>query len=165
MDNILKECLVNRSDKNSFRFALICAVCGTVWESTPIPVEEQNQNVYIAAKQAAYENKYFSDKTLELWDLCYAFFEHPYRINLNIDQREYLLVKSFHVVFEAIIDDLIAGDQRLPKELLDQEDGKRVDHMYQYHELTNNEREENIYYIGDSKYYKRSNNEPKGLKE
>ena len=55
MDNILKECLVNRSEKNSFRFALICAVCGTVWESTPIPVEEHNQNVYIAAKQAACE--------------------------------------------------------------------------------------------------------------
>lgn len=104
-------------------------------------------------KQIKY--KYFSDKTLELWDLCYAFFEHPYRINLNIDQREYLLVKSFHVVFESIIDELIAGDQRLPKELLDQEDGKRVDHMYQYQELTNNNREENIYYIGDSKYYKR----------
>lgn len=104
-------------------------------------------------KQIKY--KYFSDKALELWDLCYAFFECPYRINLNIDQREYLLVKSFHVVFESIIDDLIAGDQRLPKELLDQEDGKRVDHMYQYQELTNNEKEENIYYIGDSKYYKR----------
>ena len=55
MDNILKERLVNRSDKNSFRFALICAVCGTVWESTPIPVEEQNQSAYIAAKQAACE--------------------------------------------------------------------------------------------------------------
>lgn len=104
-------------------------------------------------KQIKY--KYFSDKALELWDLCYAFFEHPYQINLNIDQREYLLVKSFHVVFESIIDELIAGDQRLPKELLDQEDGKRVDHMYQYQELTNNDREENIYYIGDSKYYKR----------
>ena len=49
-------------------------------------------------KQIKY--KYFSDKALELWDLCYAFFEHPYQINLNIDQREYLLVKSFHVVFE-----------------------------------------------------------------
>ena len=108
-------------------------------------------------KQIKY--KYFSDKALELWDLCYAFFEHPYRINLNIDQKEYLLVKSFHVVFEAIIDDLIAGDQKLPKELLDQEDGKRVDHMYQWQELTNNNEEEadNIYYIGDSKYYKRGN--------
>jgi len=106
-------------------------------------------------KQIKY--KYFSDKSLELWDLCYAFFEHPYRINMNVDQREYLLVKSFHVVFEAIIDELIAGDQSLPKELTDQEDGKRVDHMFQYQELTNNDTDDDIYYIGDSKYYKRGN--------
>lgn len=101
--------------------------------------------------------KYFSDKALELWELCYAFFEHPYQINMNVDQREYLLVKSFHVVFEAIIDELIAGDQKLPKELIDQEDGKRVDHMFQYQELTNNDNDDTIYYIGDSKYYKRGN--------
>ena len=55
MDNILKERLVNRSDKNSFRFALICSVCGGVWESTPIPAAEQHHSAYIAAKQAACE--------------------------------------------------------------------------------------------------------------
>ena len=108
-------------------------------------------------KQIKY--KYYSDKALELWDLCYAFFDRPENVTLNVDQREYLLVKSFHVVFEAIIDELIAGDQRkqLPKELKDQPDGKRVDHMYQYKELTNNDNDDNIYYIGDSKYYKRGN--------
>lgn len=106
-------------------------------------------------KQIKY--KYFSDKALELWELCYAFFDRPDNIMLNVDQREYLLVKSFHIVFEAIIDELIAGDQKLPKELKDQPDGKRVDHIYQYHELTNNDSEDNIYYIGDSKYYKRGN--------
>ena len=101
--------------------------------------------------------KYFSDKALELWEMCYAFFDRPNNIMLNVDQREYLLVKSFHIVFEAIIDELIAGDQTLPKELKDQADGKRVDHLYQYQELTNNDKNENIYYIGDSKYYKRGN--------
>ena len=106
-------------------------------------------------KQIKY--KYFSDKALELWELCYAFFDRPDNIMLNVDQREYLLVKSFHIVFEAIIDELIAGDQKLPKELKDQPDGKRVDHLYQYQELTNNETDDNIYYIGDSKYYKRGN--------
>lgn len=106
-------------------------------------------------KQIKY--KYFSDKALELWELCYAFFDRPDNIMLNIDQREYLLVKSFHIVFEAIIDELIAGDQKLPKELKDQSDGKRVDHIYQYQELTNNTTDDNIYYIGDSKYYKRGN--------
>lgn len=106
-------------------------------------------------KQIKY--KYFSDKALELWELCYAFFDRPDNIMLNVDQREYLLVKSFHIVFEAIIDELIAGDQKLPKELKDQPDGKRVDHLYQYQELTNNDKTDNIYYIGDSKYYKRGN--------
>lgn len=106
-------------------------------------------------KQIKY--KYFSDKALELWELCYAFFDRPDNIMLNVDQREYLLVKSFHIVFEAIIDELIAGDQKLPKELKDQPDGKRVDHIYQYQELTNNTTDDNIYYIVDSKYYKRGN--------
>lgn len=111
-------------------------------------------------KQIKY--KYFSDKALELWELCYAFFDRPDNIMLNVDQREYMLVKSFHIVFEAIIDELIAGDQKLPKELKDQPDGKRVDHLYQYKELTNNDTDDNIYYIGDSKYYKRGNSLGKG---
>lgn len=106
-------------------------------------------------KQIKY--KYFSDKALELWSYCYAFFDRPDNLTLNVDQKEYLLVKSFHVVFEAIIDELIAGDQKLPKDLKDQPDGKRVDHLYQYKELTNNDKDDDIYYIGDSKYYKRGN--------
>lgn len=114
-------------------------------------------NGYGKTRLRQIKYKYFSDKSLELWDLCYAFFEKPYQINLNVDQKEYLLVKSFHIVFEAIIDELIAGDQKLPKELLDQEDGKRVDHMFQWQQLTNNDSDEDIYYIGDSKYYKRGN--------
>ncbi len=105
-------------------------------------------------KQIKY--KYFSDKAKELWELCFAFFDRPENVALNVDQREYLLVKSFHIVFEAIIDELI-GDKNLPQDLKDQPDGKRVDHMYQYQELTNNETDDTIYYIGDSKYYKRGN--------
>lgn len=106
-------------------------------------------------KQIKY--KYYSDKALELWEICYAFFDRPDNVMLRIDKREYLLVKSFHVVFEAIIDELIAGDQKLPKELKDQPDGKRVDHLYQYQQLVNNDDDDKIYYIGDSKYYKRGN--------
>ena len=101
--------------------------------------------------------KYYSDKALELWNLCYAFFEQPQSINLNVDRREYLLAKDFQIVFEAIIDELIAGDQKLPDGLKDQADGKIVDHIYQYRVLTNNDSKDDIYYIGDSKYYKRGN--------
>lgn len=100
--------------------------------------------------------KYFSDKALELWDLCYAFFDTARQVRSNSAQQEYLLVKNFNIVFEAIIDDLI-GDREIPKGLKEQEDGKRVDHMYTYKGLTTYEEDKPIYYIGDSKYYKRGN--------
>ena len=100
--------------------------------------------------------KYFSDKALELWNLCYAFFDTARQVRTNSAQQEYLLVKNFNIVFEAIIDDLI-GDREIPKGLKEQEDGKRVDHMYTYKGLTTYEEDKPIYYIGDSKYYKRGN--------
>ena len=100
--------------------------------------------------------KYFSDKALELWNLCYAFFDTARQVRTNSTQQEYLLVKNFNIVFEAIIDELI-GDREIPKGLKEQEDGKRVDHMYTYKGLTTYEEDKPIYYIGDSKYYKRGN--------
>lgn len=101
--------------------------------------------------------KYFSDKALQLWDLCYAFFENSYRIAINTNAQEYILAKSFYVVFEAMIDELIGTPHnRIPKGLADQDDGKRVDHLYTDLALSsaeaNSKRE--VYYIGDSKYYK-----------
>ena len=101
--------------------------------------------------------KYFSDKALQLWDLCYAFFDNARQIYVNTEQKEYLLVKNFNIVFESIIDELI-GDRNIPAGLKEQDDGKRVDHMYSYQGLTTNEEDKPIYYIGDSKYYKRNNN-------
>jgi len=100
--------------------------------------------------------KYFSDKALELWDLCYAFFDNVRQVYVNSDQREYLLVKNFNIVFESIIDELI-GEKKIPAGLKEQEDGKRIDHMYTYKGLTTYEEDKPIYYIGDSKYYKRGN--------
>ena len=100
--------------------------------------------------------KYFSDKALELWEICYAFFDNANKVYTNKDQKEYLLVKNFNIVFEAIIDELI-GDRNIPKGLKEQYDGKRVDHMYTYKGLTTHEEDKPIYYIGDSKYYKIGN--------
>lgn len=99
--------------------------------------------------------KYFSDKALQIWDLCYAFFDKAYQIRINAEQKEYLLVKNYNIVFEAIIDELI-GDRDIPVGLKEQYDGKRVDHMYSWQGLIEND-EKPIYYIGDSKYYKLGN--------
>ncbi|WP_278994774.1 LlaJI family restriction endonuclease [Prevotella melaninogenica] len=100
--------------------------------------------------------RYFSDIQLRLWEMCYAFFDKAHQIHIVAEQREYLLVKNFNIVFEAIIDELI-GDKEPPRGLKDQDDGKRVDHIYSYRNLTNNEEDRPIYYIGDSKYYKIGN--------
>ena len=102
--------------------------------------------------------KYFSDTALYLWDLCYAFFETAHKVNTPADVQEYLLVKNFYIVFEAIIDELIGSAEdkaSLPKELTEQKDGKLVDHLYTYKALMQPEDgERQTYYIGDSKYYK-----------
>jgi len=107
-------------------------------------------------KQIKY--KYFSDKALQIWELCYAFFERAHQIAVPSDQREYLIVKNFNIVFEAIIDELIGDklDKGMENELKNQPDGKLVDHIFKYRSLTTNEEDErkNIFYIGDSKYYK-----------
>ena len=56
MINLLKDRLVNRSDKDSFRFTLTCAVCGSVWESTAIPVAESTcSDAQRAAQQEAMQ--------------------------------------------------------------------------------------------------------------
>ena len=103
------------------------------------------------------KHKYFSDTAVKLWDLCYAFFDKAYKIRVNTSQSEYLLVKSFHIVFEAMIDELI-GDSNIPRGLKEQDDGKLVDHFYTYDGLLIDDKaDDDIYYIGDSKYYKIGN--------
>ena len=100
--------------------------------------------------------KYFSDKALLLWQLCYAFFDESRQVFVNTEQKEYLLVKSFHIVFEAIIDALI-GDNPLPDGMEKrQDDGKIVDHLYTAKSLIEGDTG-STYYIGDSKYYKMGN--------
>ena len=97
--------------------------------------------------------KYFSDKALRLWQLCYAFFDEARQVFITTEQREYLLVKNFHIVFEAIIDELV-GDNPLPDGMgKKQEDGKIVDHLFTARSLIESENKQ-TYYIGDSKYYK-----------
>ncbi len=104
--------------------------------------------------------KYFSDKMVLLWTLCYAFFKKAQEVNSSSQKQDYLLVSDFEVVFEEMIDELI-GNNDLPKGLKVQSDDKRIDHLYTYKYLIENldnttfglERE--IYNIADSKYYRR----------
>lgn len=109
-------------------------------------------------KQIKY--KYYSDKALKIWDLCYAFFDKEYEFATNRNAEDFLLAKKFEHVFEVMVDTLIGGEdkQNLPKELTKQKDGKLVDHMFIGNGLMLHSDliKEKTYYIGDSKYYKRS---------
>lgn len=109
-------------------------------------------------KQIKY--KYFSDKALRIWDLCYAFFDREYKIAMNQTETDYLLAKDFDHIFEVMIDTLIGGNDKreLPADLIAQKDGKLVDHMFIGQSLMERSdvKASQTYYIGDSKYYKRA---------
>ncbi len=94
---------------------------------------------------------YFSDRLVSLWNLLYIFFDKTERILNRRYREEMLLIKNFSEVFEDIIDCLIS-DNDIPEGLKNQKDGKLIDHIYRNPSLTNSEND--IYFIGDSKYYK-----------
>lgn len=98
----------------------------------------------------AIKYKYFSDKDLQMWNLCYAFFEKTSRINSSEHSEDYLFVTDFDKVFESMMNALIS-DTNIPKLLVDQKDGKLVDHMFLHKSPIDGSP---VYYIGDSKYYK-----------
>ena len=100
-------------------------------------------------KQIKY--KYFSDRDLQIWDLCYAFFNQAYKVTIRSNVRDYLLVHDFHAVFEDMVDELLSDKDKEVQDMKTQEDNKRLDHLYRYFGLT--EEEKKTFYIGDSKYY------------
>lgn len=97
-------------------------------------------------------HKYFKDELVQLWNLLYVFFEKAENIASKNTHQEALMVRNFNIVFEDMIDALISDDTKAKrKDLADQPDGKLVDHIYRYDSLIS---ANDIYYIGDSKYYK-----------
>ena len=103
----------------------------------------------------AIKYKYFSDKDLRLWNLCYAFFDVTHDIAINMARQDFMLVDDFQIVFERVIDDLL-GDKVFDKKAKNQADGKNIDHLYKGSSLLAQTNGLETYYIADSKYYKRS---------
>lgn len=103
-------------------------------------------------------HKYFADKQVQMWQLCYDFFSQQSQIRNNSNYSDHLLAKDFNIVFEEMIDHLLSDNDKRVEEmkLKEQTDGKRVDHIYAWTGLMH--KEDEIFYIGDSKYYKQSNN-------
>ena len=99
--------------------------------------------------------KYFTDEMVLLWNLLFTFFKQSENVQSKTNSDEQaMLVRDFNLVFEDMIDTLI-GESKLPKGLKEQKDGKIIDHIYRDHSLI--DAEEDVYFIGDSKYYKEEN--------
>ena len=99
--------------------------------------------------------KYFTDEMVQLWNLLFTFFEQSQYVQSKENNDEQaMLVREFNLVFEDMIDSLI-GDSSLPNGLKEQKDGKIIDHLYRDSSLIEDKKQ--IYFIGDSKYYKDDN--------
>ena len=100
------------------------------------------------------KSRYYSDVFVKLWKLLYEFFDFYSNINLSQDYEEALLTNNYPIVFESMIDSLIGDDScisYIPRYYKDQKDGKIIDHIYRESDLFS---DDEIYFIGDSKYYK-----------
>ena len=106
-------------------------------------------------------HQYFRDDLKHLWTLLDSFFTYNTSDDDKDKREEHLLVSDFQIVFEAMIDRLIS-DTHGVEDLKKQDDGKLIDHIFKFKSLIDNRSD--IYYIGDSKYYKSGENtRPEGV--
>lgn len=132
---------------------------------------------YTIAKGSAYEKlvanapkilkkiryKYFSDTLVKMYKLLELYFSKSNKVSIQNKNEDFIMVKYYHLIFEDMIDKLITSkiDSKETskgvslKKLKENKDGKIIDHLFEYDSLI--DRDESIFYIGDSKYYKTNN--------
>jgi hypothetical protein len=107
--------------------------------------------------------KYFSDTLVKMYKLLELYFSKSNKVSIQNKNEDFIMVKYYHLIFEDMIDKLITSkiDTKETskgvslKKLKENKDGKIIDHLFEYEALI--DRDESIFYIGDSKYYKTNN--------
>jgi hypothetical protein len=107
--------------------------------------------------------KYFSDTLVKMYKLLDLYFSKSNKVSIQNKNEDFIMVKYYHLIFEDMIDKLISSkiDTKETskgvslKKLKENKDGKIIDHLFEYDSLI--DRDESIFYIGDSKYYKTNN--------
>lgn len=103
--------------------------------------------------------RYFNDTLKKMYHLCEIYFSQTDRSSINRNKEEFILVNNYNLVFEDMIDKLFT-DPIIEKKTLDgislknlkyNDDGKIIDHVFDYQSILDTS---DIFYIGDSKYYK-----------
>lgn len=107
--------------------------------------------------------RYFSDTLVKMYKLLELYFSKSNKVSIQNKDEDFIMVKYYHLIFEDMIDKLITSkiDTKETskgvslKKLKENKDGKIIDHLFEYDSLI--DRDESIFYIGDSKYYKTNN--------
>ena len=98
-----------------------------------------------------------------MYKLLELYFSKSNKVSIQNKNEDFIMVKYYHLIFEDMIDKLITSkiDTKETskgvslKKLKENKDGKIIDHLFEYDSLI--DRDESIFYIGDSKYYKTNN--------
>ncbi|OYU81412.1 MAG: hypothetical protein CFE23_04820 [Flavobacterium sp. BFFFF1] len=104
------------------------------------------------------KHRYFADTLKRMYQLCELYFSKTDLSSPKRKKEEFISVRNYNIVFEDMVDKLFTEDiydnsvdSISIQKLKHNEDGKIIDHIFQYKSLIDTE---NIFYIGDSKYYK-----------
>lgn len=111
--------------------------------------------------------RYFSDTLKRMYKLCELYFDSTDKGSIKKRNEEFLSFKKYNIVFEDMVDKLLSEENNLDtydrkinnddisiNKLKNNDDGKIIDHLFEYEGLIDTS---NIFYIGDSKYYKPGN--------
>ena len=106
--------------------------------------------------------KYFNDTLKKMYRLCELYFSLKDISTLGKAKDEFISVNNYNIVFEDMIDKIFSDEfiknknslSPSIKDLKYHSDGKILDHIFDYQSIIDTS---NIFYIGDSKYYKPDN--------
>lgn len=106
--------------------------------------------------------RYFNDTLKKMFHLCEIYFSQTDVSSISKRKEEFISVNNYNIVFEDMVDKLFSDsiDERNStdgvslKNLKYNEDGKIIDHIFDYKSIIDTS---DIFYIGDSKYYKSDN--------
>ena len=110
------------------------------------------------------KHRYFNDTLKKMYVLCDLYFSQFDSSSVKRKKEDFLAISNYNLVFEDMVDKLFSDKSvKLNKievdgitidKLKNNDDGKIIDHIYDYTSILDTS---NIFYIGDSKYYKSDN--------
>lgn len=114
------------------------------------------------SKMRKIKYRYFNDTLKKMYYLCEIYFSQTDSSSISKKKEEFISVNNYNLVFEDMIDKLFSdpiidkktSDGTTLKHLKYNDDGKIIDHIFDYQSLLDTS---DIFYIGDSKYYKSDN--------